>query len=209
MPTRIAILASGSGTNAQALIEASSAGQLAGGEVVVVISDKQGSGALERASNLGVEAVFVDPSEYSDRPAYGDALIEKLIAREVSLVCNAGFMKILPPRYVYHFKNRALNVHPSLLPSFPGMHPVRDALAWGAKVTGTTIHFVDEETDHGPIVMQEAVRVLPGDDEPTLHERIKAVEHRLYPEAVRAVVSRRVRIEGRTVHIDEPQGANA
>lgn len=201
MSTPIAVLASGAGTNAQALLEASARGELAGGKVAVVVSDRPEAPVLERARRAGVEALFVDPAPHPDRDSYCNALEKELEEREIGLVCLAGFMRILSPAFVAAFPNRILNTHPALLPSFSGAHPVRDALAWGVKVTGASVHFVDEEVDHGPIVLQEAVGVLPGDDEERLHERIKTVEHRLYPEAVRLVLSGRARIEGRTVAI--------
>jgi phosphoribosylglycinamide formyltransferase-1 len=181
--------------------------------VVAVLSDKAGSGALAVADRAGVEALFVDPAPHDrvdeaghagGRAAYGDALVGALRARNVDLVCLSGFMRILSPGFIAAFEGRVLNIHPALLPAFPGAHAVRDALAWGVKVTGTTVHVADEQVDHGPIVAQECVPVLPGDDEETLHERIKAVEHRLYPEAVRLVVSGRVRISGRRVEVGEP-----
>jgi phosphoribosylglycinamide formyltransferase-1 len=209
MATPIAILASGSGTNAQALIEASQRGALAGGEVAIVVSDQEGSGALQRAEAAGVEALFLDPSSHPDREAYAGIMVKELQARNVGLVCLAGFMRILPPSFVKAFEQRILNLHPALLPAFPGAHAVRDALAWGVKVTGTTVHFVDEEVDHGPIVLQEAVPVLGGDTEESLHERIKQAERRLYPEAVRLVLGGRTRVEGRAVVIEEPEGVRA
>lgn len=206
MTMRIAILASGGGTNAQALLEASERGELGGGEVVAVVSDRERAGALERARSFGVEALFVDPLAHPSREAYAEALVEELVARGVKLVCLAGFMRILPPVFVKAFEDKVLNIHPALLPSFPGAHPVRDALEWGVKVTGATVHFADEAVDQGPIILQEAVPVLH-DGEDALHERIKAVEHRLYPRAVKAVCEGRVRIEGRKVTVEEPEGA--
>jgi len=215
--TRIAILASGAGTNASALLDASVRGELGDATVVAVLSDKAGCGALAVADRAGVEALFVDPAPHDQadeaghvggRAAYGDALVGALRARQVDLVCLSGFMRILSAGFIAAFEGRVLNIHPALLPAFPGAHAVRDALAWGVKVTGTTVHFADEHVDHGPIVAQECVRVLPGDDEGTLHERIKAVEHRLYPEAVRLVVSGRVRISGRRVEVGEPGAAD-
>ena len=161
------------------------------------------------AARAGVEALFVDPAphDHADqaggRAAYGEALLGALRVRDVDLVCLSGFMRILSPGFIAAFEGRVLNIHPALLPAFPGAHAVRDALAWGVKVTGTTVHFADEHVDHGPIVAQECVPVLPGDDEETLHGRIKAVEHRLYPEAVRLVVSGRTRISGRRVEVGE------
>ena len=204
MTTRIAILASGAGTNARALLDASLHGELGDATVVAVLADKAGCGALEVAARAGVEALFVDPADPTGgRAAYGDALLGALRARNVDLVCLSGFMRILSAGFIAAFEGRVLNIHPALLPAFPGAHAVRDALAWGVKVTGTTVHFADEHVDHGPIVAQECVPVLPGDDEQTLHERIKAAEHRLYPEAVRLVVSGRIRISGRRVEVGD------
>jgi phosphoribosylglycinamide formyltransferase 1 len=203
MQKRIAILASGTGTVAQALLDASARDDLAGGRVVVVVSDRAGAGALDRAREAGVEAVFVDPAAHGDRASYDRALVEVLAGQEVDLVCLTGFMRILTPAFIDPFRDRVLNTHPALLPSFPGAHAVADALAWGAKVTGATVHFADEQVDHGPIVLQAAVPVMPDDDAAALHERIKAVEHTLFPEAVRLVVSDRIAIRGRTVEIVE------
>jgi phosphoribosylglycinamide formyltransferase 1 len=208
MSVRIAVLASGSGSNAQVLLDASARDELAGGEVVVVVSDRQAK-VLELAHAAGVESLLIDHKEYPSRVAFGEAVLDELRSRQVRLVCYAGWMRIMPPEFIQAFPGRVLNIHPALLPSFPGAHAVRDALEWGVKVTGTTVHFADEDVDHGPIIMQEAVPVLAEDTEVTLHERVKEVEHRLYPEAVRAVVSGRVRLEGRTVHILETDGAPA
>jgi len=205
--TRIAILASGAGTNAGALLDASSRGELGDAKVVVLLADRAGCGALAVAARAGVEALFVDPAPHRDRAAYGESLVASLQARNVDLVCLSGFMRILSPGFIAAFEGRVLNIHPALLPAFPGAHAVRDALAWGVKVTGTTVHFADEHVDHGPIVAQGCVPVLPGDDEETLHGRIKAVEHRLYPEAVRLVVSGRTRIRGRQVEVGESPAA--
>ena len=209
MTTRIAILASGAGTNARALLDASRRGELGDATVVAVLADKAACGALAVAARAGVEALFVDPAPHEHagqaggRAAYGEALLGALRARDVDLVCLSGFMRILSPGFIAAFEGRVLNIHPALLPAFPGAHAVRDAIAWGVKVTGTTVHFADEHVDHGPIVAQECVPVLPGDNEETLHERIKAVEHRLYPQAVRLVVSGHTRISGRRVEVGD------
>jgi phosphoribosylglycinamide formyltransferase 1 len=194
---RVGVLLSGSGTNLQAILD--SAGPEY--EVAVVLSDRADALGLERARTAGVPAVHVDPKAHEGREAFNDALIEALRVHDVELVCLAGFMRILAPNFVRAFENRILNIHPALLPAFPGGHAVADALAWGAKVTGTTVHLVDEEVDHGPIVVQEAVAIEPGDTEETLHERIKAVEHRLYPRAIRLFAGGRIKIEGRIVHV--------
>lgn len=209
MTARIAILASGSGTIAQVLLDASARGDLSGAEVAVVVSDRPEAEVLERARRAGVEALFFGSKGFSDRVAYSETLAAQLQERNIELVCLCGFMKILSPPFVRSFEGKILNTHAALLPAFPGAHPVRDTLAWGVKVTGATVHFVDEDVDHGPIVIQEAVPVLPGDDESILHERIKEVERRIYPEAVRLIVAKRTRIEGRTVRIQERDGVRA
>jgi phosphoribosylglycinamide formyltransferase-1 len=195
--SRVGVLLSGSGTNLQAILDAAGREY----EVAVVVSDKADAFGLERARTAGVPAVHVDPKAHEGRDAFNAALVEALRAHGVDLVCLAGFMRILAPNFVRAFEHRILNVHPALLPSFPGGHAVADALAWGAKVTGATVHLVDEEVDHGPIVLQEAVAIEPGDTEETLHERIKAVEHRLYPQAIRLFAAGRLKIEGRIVHV--------
>lgn len=201
MSTRIAILASGAGSNACALFSASQRGELGDARIVVLVSDVAGAGALAEAERAGVEAVFVDPAASPGRAAYGQALVEALRIRQVDLVCLAGFMRILSPGFIAAFASRVLNVHPALLPAFPGAHAVEEALAWGVKVTGVTIHVADEAVDHGPILAQEAVGVEPGDDADRLHARIRAVEHRLYPATVRQVVEGRVRLEGRVARV--------
>lgn len=192
---RVGVLFSGSGTNLQAILDG------AGPEyrVVVAVSDKADAYGLERARGAGVPAVHVDPKSHDGREAFNEALVDALREHDVELVCLAGFMRILAPNFIKAFEGRVLNIHPALLPAFPGAHAVRDALDWGVQVTGCTVHFADEEVDHGPILLQQAVPLLPGDDETTLHERIKEVEHRLYPEAIRLVAAGRVRIEGRRV----------
>lgn len=203
MSSKIGVLASGAGTTAQALLDASLSDELEGSKVAVVVSDKANAPVLDRAADAGVEPLFLDPKAFPDREAYSVAIADALEERGVDFVCLAGFMKVLSPPFIKRFEKRVLNNHPSLLPAFPGAHPVRDTLAWGVKVTGATVHFVDEEMDNGAIVLQEPVAVLDGDDEETLHERIKQVERRLYPQAVRLVLSGRTRLEGRRVLIDE------
>lgn len=193
---RVAVLASGEGTNLQALLDDPQVAPA----LVVVLSDRAGAGALARARAHGVAALHVDPAGL-DRDAYGDALLRVLEDHHVDVVALAGFMRILGPRVVRAFEGRMLNVHPSLLPAFPGAHAVDEALAWGVKVSGATVHLVDEEVDHGPVVLQEAVPVRPDDDEESLHARIRAVEHRIYPRAVGLLLEGRLKLEGRIVHV--------
>jgi phosphoribosylglycinamide formyltransferase-1 len=196
---RIAVLASGEGTNLQALLD----DPVVGGWVVLVVSDRAEAKALERARDRGIVAAHLDPSGHPDRASYDHALRTLLDEERVGLVSLAGFMRILGPEVVGAFEERIVNVHPALLPSFPGAHAVSDALAWGAKVTGVTVHLVDGQMDHGPIVAQAAVAILPDDDWDSLETRIHELEHRLLPSAVRALAEGRVRIEGRTVRIVE------
>jgi phosphoribosylglycinamide formyltransferase-1 len=198
-PLGVGVLASGTGSLLQAILDAQDDLY----RVVVVLSDRRGVKALERAERAGVPAVVVDWKAFGPqrRDEFSRACGRALRERGVELACSAGFMRILSPVYFEALGVPAMNSHPSLLPSFPGAHAVRDALSWGARITGTTIHFVDEEVDHGPIIVQEAVAVEPGDTEETLHERVKAVERRLYPDVIRLFARGRLTIEGRRVHV--------
>ncbi|MGH2739440.1 MAG: phosphoribosylglycinamide formyltransferase [Actinomycetota bacterium] len=205
MSSRIAVLASGEGTNLEALLD----DPLVGPQIALVLSDRRDSRALERAQARGVAAVFLDPAASPSRDEYDREILDLLEAEGIEIVCLAGFMRILSPPLVRAFWGRMLNIHPALLPAFPGASAVRDALAWGARLTGVTVHFVDEEVDHGPIVLQEAVPILDGDDENSLHARIQEVEHRLYPNALRLLLEGRVSIEGRQVRILDPQPSEA
>lgn len=199
---RVGVLASGRGSNLRAIAEAARAGRIPA-TVAVLIADRAEAGAVGIARAHGIETLFVDPRQHPSREAHDEAVIAALEARRVSLVCLAGYMRLLTGAFVKHFDARVLNVHPSLLPAFPGLHPQRQALQHGVKVAGATVHFVDEGTDTGPIVLQAAVPVLPGDTEDTLAARILAEEHRLYPEAIRLFAQGRLEIRGRRVHIRE------
>lgn len=196
---RVGVLVSGRGSNLQALLDASATSDYPA-EVVVVLSDRERAAALERARAANVEALFVNPKDFGDREAFDLALVRELTARRVGLVCNAGFMRILSPAYTRAFAGRAMNIHPSLLPAFPGLHAQRQALDHGAKVSGATVHFVDDSpVDTGPIILQAAVPVRPDDTEETLSARILVEEHRIYPEAVRLFAEGRLSIVGRRV----------
>ncbi|HET7294160.1 MAG TPA: phosphoribosylglycinamide formyltransferase [Vicinamibacteria bacterium] len=195
------VLISGRGTNLQALLDAARAGGL-GGEVAVVISNVAGAPGLARASAAGVPALVFDHRGRA-REEYDAELVESLRERDVDLVCLAGFMRRLSPAFVRAFRERLLNVHPSLLPAFPGLEAQRQALEHGAKVSGATVHFVDEGLDSGPIVLQEAVVVREDDSVESLSSRILEAEHRIYPRAVRLVLEGRCRVEGRRVHVNE------
>jgi phosphoribosylglycinamide formyltransferase 1 len=206
---RIVVLASGSGTNLQAILDKLH-GSDEGIDVVGVGSDKQGARALERARSAGVETAAFPASEHKDRAARDRALGDWIEDRGADLVVLAGYMQLLAPEFVERFRNRVINVHPALLPAFPGIDAVQQAIDHGAKVTGVTVHFVDEGVDSGPIIMQRAVEVAPSRDWVETEERIHATEHELLPETIRLIAAGRVRIDEdnpRLVHIDPPEGA--
>ena len=198
----VGVLASGRGSNLQALLDACGRPSYPA-RIVVVISDREHAPALDRARAAHIEALWINPKDFADRESFSLALVRELQARKVGLVCQAGFMRILSAGYVQAFAGRALNIHPSLLPAFPGLHPQRQALDHGVRVSGATVHFVEEGVDSGPIVLQESVPVEPGDTEATLSARILVAEHRLYPEAVRLFAEGRLEIVGRRVRIKE------
>ena len=196
---KLGVLCSGRGTDLQSIIDAIAAGQVPA-EIAIVLTDKEAY-ALERARKAGIEAVCVDRKQFDGREPFEKALIEKLEAAGVTLVVLAGFMRILTPYFVGHFAGRIMNIHPALLPSFPGAHAHRDVLAYGVKVSGCTVHFVDEGTDSGPIIMQAAVPVLDDDTEETLGARVLKEEHRIYPECIRLYCEGKLKVEGRKVTI--------
>jgi phosphoribosylglycinamide formyltransferase-1 len=198
---RVGVLASGRGSNFQALVAAAKAGRISA-DIALLVSDRDAPAvAIARAE--GVEAVVIPPREHPGREAHDKAVIDCLESRRIGLVCLAGYMRILGAGFVDHFRGRLLNIHPALLPAFPGLHAQRQALEHGVRVAGATVHFVDEGTDSGPIVLQAAVPVLPGDTEDTLAGRILVEEHRIYPEAVRLFAEGRLEIDGRRVRIKE------
>jgi phosphoribosylglycinamide formyltransferase-1 len=199
-PLRVGVLASGRGSNLQAILDAIEARTLAA-RVVVVVSDREAASALDRARARGVPAVHLNPKDHADRDAYERALLHEVESRQADLVCLAGFMRVLGAPFVRPLAGRLMNIHPSLLPAFAGLAAQRRALEHGVRVSGATVHFVDEGVDSGPIILQEAVPVLANDTEETLSARILAVEHRLYPEAIRLFAAGRLRIVGRRVII--------
>ncbi|MDQ3877577.1 MAG: phosphoribosylglycinamide formyltransferase [Actinomycetota bacterium] len=186
-----------------ALVDACESGEVQA-SVACVIADRA-CGGIEVARNRGIETLVLEPSGFGSRDEWSAALRDKVAAFDPDLVVSAGFMRILAPAFVDAFAKKLINLHPSLLPSFPGAHAVRDALEFGARVTGTTVHFIDNEVDHGPIVAQACVSIEPGDTEDVLHERIKAVEHRLLPSACALVLEKRVRLEGGRVVFEASQ----
>jgi phosphoribosylglycinamide formyltransferase-1 len=195
---RIGVLVSGRGSNLQALIDATTAGRVVA-EIAVVISNQPEAGGLDRARAHGIEALVIPHRGHASREAYDEALVTALNARRVDLVCLAGFMRMLGPRFCAAFPNAILNIHPSLLPAFPGVDAQKQAVNHGVRVSGVTVHFLTSDLDAGPIVLQEAVTVLPDDTAESLAARILAVEHAIYPKAVQFVLDGGWRIEGRRV----------
>jgi phosphoribosylglycinamide formyltransferase-1 len=200
MKKRIGVLLSGRGSNFEALADSVAAGRIPGAEIAVVISNREAAAGIERARARGLDARVI-PSKGLEREAYDKLVIAALQEKNVDLVCLAGYMRLVSPGFVAAFRNRILNIHPSLLPAFPGLEAQRQALEHGAKFSGCTVHFVDEALDAGPIVLQAVVPIEDADTPETLAERILREEHRVYTEAVRIVLAGGYRIEGRRVLI--------
>jgi phosphoribosylglycinamide formyltransferase-1 len=197
---KIGVLASGSGTNLQSIIDNIEAGKLQA-EIACVLSNNIASIALERAQRHGIPTLHIDHRNFIGREAYDAALVETLREFGVGLVVLAGFMRIITPVLLNAFPAAVMNIHPAILPAFPGLHAQRQALDYGVKVSGCSVHFVDAGTDTGPIIIQAAVPVLEGDTEASLSARILVEEHRIYPEALRLFAAGRLKVEGRKVVI--------
>jgi phosphoribosylglycinamide formyltransferase-1 len=198
MGKRIGVLLSGRGSNFVALADSVAAGRIAGAEMAVVVSNREGAPGIAKAQERGIAARVI-PSKGLEREVYDRQVVAVLQEHQVDLVCLAGYMRLLSPYFVAAFPNRILNIHPSLLPSFPGLESQRQALEYGVKFAGCTVHFVDENLDAGPIVLQASVPVRDEDTEETLSSRILAEEHRIYSEAVRIVLEGKFKIVGRRV----------
>lgn len=197
---KLGILLSGRGTNFVAIADSVAAGHIPGAEIAVVISNRAEAPGVQEARRRGLEALVI-PSKGRIREEHDREVVAALKSREVELVCLAGYMRLLSPEFIRAFPHRILNIHPSLLPAFPGLEAQRQALEYGAKVSGCTVHLVDEDLDHGPIVVQRTVPVLPGDDEHALAARILEQEHVAYTEAINIMLAGNFRIEGRRVVI--------
>lgn len=195
-PGRLGVLISGRGSNLQSIIDAIAAGSL-DAAIAIVISNRGDAPGLARSTSAGVETLVLDNRAYASREDYDAALVEALRARGVDVVCLAGFMRVLSPAFVAAFSNRILNIHPSLLPAFPGVDAQRQAWAHGVKIAGATVHLVDDTLDGGPIVAQESLPVRDEDTAESLAARILEIEHRLYPAAIAAVLAGGWRVEGR------------
>ncbi len=206
MAHRIGVLLSGRGSNFEALAESISAGRIPGAEIVLVLSNREGAPGIERAHARDIEARVI-PSKGLEREAYDRLVVAALREKGVELVCLAGYMRMISSYFVEQFRGRILNIHPSLLPAFPGLEAQRQALDHGVKFSGCTVHFVDEQLDAGPILLQAVVPVQDGDTPETLAARILVEEHRIYTEAVRIVLEGRFRLQGRRVLLT-PSPAN-
>jgi phosphoribosylglycinamide formyltransferase-1 len=207
MKKRIAVLLSGRGSNFEALADSVDQGRIPNAEIAIAISNREGAPGIEKAKSRGIPAKVI-PSKGLQREEYDQLVVAAIQAAKADLVCLAGYMRLLSPVFVAAFRNRILNIHPSLLPAFPGLEAQRQALEHGVKFTGCTVHFVDENLDAGPVILQAIVAVLDADTPETLSQRVLNEEHRIYTEAVRIVLEGRYRIEGRRVLI-LPEKQNA
>jgi len=197
----IGVLASGRGTNLQAIIEAVKEGKIEG-RISIVISDNRDAFALKRAKQNNIETEYINFKNFKNRNDYDKKIIECLKEKDVDLVVLAGYMRILSPYFIKMYKNKIINIHPALLPSFPGLHAQRQAIEYGVKVSGCTVHFVDEGVDSGPVILQKAVEVKDNDTEEFLAERILKEEHQIYPRAIQLFSQGRLIIKGRKVFIE-------
>jgi phosphoribosylglycinamide formyltransferase 1 len=196
----LAVFASGNGSNLQAIIDAIESGKLEA-QIALVFSDKQDAFALERAKKHGIPTLILPPKEFSSREAHEQKIVEHLEKLGVELIILAGYMRILTPYLIRKFPLRIMNIHPALLPSFPGTHGIADAFNYGVKYTGVTVHFVDEGVDTGPIIIQEVIRIEDNDTIETLEPRIHAIEYKLYPQAIQWYSEKRIVFDGRKVRI--------
>ena len=198
----IGVLASGRGTNLQAIIEAIEEGKIEG-RISIVISDNPDAYALKRARQHNIETRYINFKEFKNREDYDKEIINYLKEKKVDLVVLAGYMRILTPYFINAYKDKIINIHPALLPSFPGLHAQKQAVEYGVKVSGCTVHFVDEGVDSGPIILQQAIEVKDDDTEESLAERILREEHQIYPKAIQLFSEGRLMIKGRKVFIEE------
>ena len=196
----IAVFCSGFGSNFQAIVDASKT-KLFDANVAIMVCDNKGAFALERAKKENIKTLLVLRENFKTREDFENKIIDRLEKEDIELICLAGFMRVLSPEFVKQYENRILNIHPALLPSFKGTHGIKDAFERGVKVTGVTVHFVTGELDAGPIILQEAVRIEEDDTEETLEKKIHAVEHTLYPKAIRLFTEGRLKVKGGKVKI--------
>ena len=196
----IAVFASGRGTNFAAIVRAVKKGKIKA-NLALLVCDNPKAGALGRARRAGIKTALVRREDFAGKKDFENRIIQHLEENNIDLIVLAGFMRILGPEFVGRYKNKILNIHPALLPSFKGTEGIRDALLYGVKVTGSTVHFVDEEMDHGPIILQESVKLKENETQESLEAKIHKIEHRIYPEAIRLYAEGKIKIEGRKANI--------
>ena len=200
MPLKIAILASGSGTNAQAMIDKAVQGSL-DVSIALIVCNRPGAGVIARAEKAGIPCLVLDHKAFPDRESFDASMVQALRDAGAELVVLAGYMRLLTPVFLEAFAGRVINIHPALLPSFPGVHGGADALNYGVKVSGCTVHFVEEKVDSGPVLIQAVVPVNAGESEDDLMNRIHVMEHRIYPQAIQWLAQGRIDVQGRQVHL--------
>ena len=196
----IAVFCSGKGSNFQAIIDASKSG-LFDADIALMVCDNPDAHALTRAKKEGIKAFLIDIKDFPSQEAFEARILEELEKEQIGLVCLAGYMRLLLQGFINRYNEKIINIHPALLPSFKGMRGIQDALDYGVKMTGVTVHFVNEDMDAGPIILQEAVKIEENDTKETLAEKIHNLEHRLYPEAIKLFIEGRLKVVGRTVEI--------
>ena len=197
-PYKLAVLVSGNGSNLQAIINSIERKEL-DAHLSIVISNTKDAPAMVRAEKHGIETIFIDPANYSNRKSYDQALIDELKVASIDLICLAGYMRILGEEFIVNFSRKIINIHPSLLPAFPGLNAQKQAIEYGVKFSGCTVHFVDAGVDSGPIILQTAVPVYDNDCEESLSKRILRQEHYLYPKAIAMIIENKFNFNGRTV----------
>lgn len=200
MPLNIAILASGSGTNAQAMIDKAAQGVL-DVNIALIVCNRPGAGVVSRAEKAGIPCLVLDHTSFPDRASFDARMVEALREAGAELVVLAGYMRLLTPVFLEAFAGKVINIHPALLPSFPGVHGGADAVNYGVKVSGCTVHFVEEKVDSGPVLIQAVVPVNAGESEDDLMSRIHVMEHRIYPQAIQWLAQGRIDVQGRQVHL--------
>jgi phosphoribosylglycinamide formyltransferase-1 len=200
MSGRIGVLISGRGSHLRNLIACCKSGEI-DAQVVIVISNRADAHGLQYAREAGIESILLSHIVFKDRETYDEQIAQLLSDRKVDLVCLAGFLRLLSAEFIRHFPMRIMNVHPSLLPAFPGLHAQEQAIEYGSKITGCTVHFIDEGLDSGPIILQKSIEVLPDDTDDTLSDRLLPLEHRTYTEAVKLFFENRLKVNGRKVFI--------
>ena len=201
--TNLAVLVSGRGSNLQAMIDNIENGNIENANISVVISNVEDAYALERAKKHGIEAVFVNPKSFANKTEYEQEIVTILDGHKIDLIILAGYMRIVGKDIISAYKNKILNIHPTLLPSFTGLHSHRQTLDYGVKVSGCTVHFVDAGMDTGPIILQSCVSVLENDTEDTLSQRILEQEHKIYPRAVKLFIEGKLKVDGRIVKVSK------